>query len=127
MPQVTPDCKYPNLIKISSYFFDIKYTSESEGYLSIEELSPEFNSKDAIKKVNALPFKNDFGNFKVNHERTIIISLELGVIVSSGDFRAKIKKNYFENVLEINAKKINIEIIIIMNAKKILIYHLLKN
>ena len=36
MPQVTPDCKYPNLIKISSYFFDIEYTSESEGYFLLE-------------------------------------------------------------------------------------------
>ena len=76
MPQVTSYCKYPNLIKISSYFFYIKYTSESEGYLSIGELSPEFNNKDAIKKVNALPCKNDFGNIKVNHEKTTIISPE---------------------------------------------------
>ena len=92
---------------------------------SIGELSPEFNNKDAIKKVNALPCKNDFGNIKVNHERTTIISPVLGIIVSSGDYRTKIKKIFLKKWLEINAKKINMEIIIIMNAKKILIYHLL--
>lgn len=100
---------------ISSYFFNIKYTSESEGYLSIGELPPEYNNKDAIKKANALPCQNGlsdnslcwdlkfndikFGNIKVNRERTATISPELGVIVGSGEYRTKIKENYFEKVL----------------------------
>jgi len=100
---------------ISSYFFSIKYTSESEGYLSIGELPPEYNNKDAIKRANALPRQsgttdnslywdlkfNDikFGNIKVNRERTATISPELGVILGSGEYRTKIKENYFEKVL----------------------------
>ena len=100
---------------ISSYFFDIKYTSESEGYLSVGELPPEYNNKDAIKKANALPCQNGlsdnslcwdlkfndikFGNIKVNRERTATISPELGAIVSSEEYMTKIKENYFEKVL----------------------------
>jgi hypothetical protein len=100
---------------ISSYFFDIKYTSESEGYLSIGELPPEYDNKDAIKRANALPRQNGmsdnslywdlkfndikFGNIKVNRERTATISPELGIIIGSGEYRTKIKENYFEKVL----------------------------
>lgn len=109
---------FDNLKKIgaiSSYFFNIKYTSESEGYLSIGEFPPEYNNKDAIKKAYALTCLNglttdsvcwdlkfndiNFGNIKVSRERAATIAPEYGVIMASGEYWTKIKENYFEKVL----------------------------
>ena len=113
---------------ISSYIFNINYTSDNEGFLSIGEFPSQYNDnvekeKDAIKKTNALPCSNDhmsnndlcwqlkfndvkFGDIKVNRDREAEIMPELGFIKGTKEYQTKIEENYF-NKYHNNTCKLN--------------------
>ena len=100
---------------ISSYIFNLNYTSDNEGFLSIGEFPSLYNDnkeEDAIKKTNALPCSNDyisnndlcwqlkfndveFGDIKVNRDRGADIMPELGFIKGTKEYQTKIHENYF--------------------------------
>ena len=103
---------------ISSHIFNLFYTSDNEGYLSIGELPFQFKDNQneySQKKVNALPCENQnginndlcwylkfndikFGDIKVNRERDADISPDFGVIKGTQEYMEKIKINYFDKL-----------------------------
>ena len=112
------NCLY-KIDAISSYNIYFKYTSDSEGFLSIGEFPSEYSQKK-LKMTNALPCQTDtytslcwflkfndinFGDIKVNRDRTATISPELGFIIGSEEFRIKIRENYFEKFLNDKCKE----------------------
>ena len=100
-----------NANAISSYVFNLNYSSDNEGYLSIGEFQPKFSDKtdENIRRTNALPCRNDdknlcwnlkfnditFGDIKVNRDREAEITPELGVIVGTKEYMQKIEENFF--------------------------------
>ena len=100
---------------LNSYIFNLKYTSDSEGYLSI---GGEFNkNEEGLKRAKALPCINDndvynnlcwylkfndikFGDIKVNRQRDALIAPELGFIRGSNEYWQKIEENYFDKILK---------------------------
>ena len=99
---------------INSYIFNLKYTSDSEGYLSIGEFN---KNEEGVKRAKALPCINDnyiynnlcwylkfndikFGDIKVNRQREALIAPELGFIRGSNEYRQKIEENYFDKILK---------------------------
>ena len=101
---------------ISSYVFEINYSSDNEGYLSIGEFPQKFTDKtdENIRRANALPCSNDdknlcwnlkfndisFGDIKVNRDRDATLTPELGVIVGTKEYMQKIEENYFGKSLK---------------------------
>ena len=100
---------------ISSHIFNLNYTSDNEGFLSIGELPSQYNDNkdnDVIKTAVALPCSNDyisnndlcwqlkfndveFGDIKVNRDRGADIMPELGFIKGTKEYQTKIHENYF--------------------------------
>ena len=101
---------------ISSYIFNLNYTSDNEGYLSIGEYPPELKDdkkKEELKRTKALPCENNadinrndlcwnlkfndikFGDIKVYRERDAKIDPGLGFIRGTSEYLQKIEGNYF--------------------------------
>lgn len=109
---------------ISSHIFNLNYTSDNEGFLSIGEFPSQYNEnneKDVIKRTTALPCNNDyasnndlcwelkfndveFGDIKVNRDRGAEIIPELGFIKGTKEYQTKIQENYFSKYHNNNCK-----------------------
>ena len=109
---------------ISSPVFNLNYTSDKEGYLSIGEYPSQYNDNSGtIKKTNALPCSNgnnelcwylkfndiQFGDIKVNREREAEISPGLEFIKGTKEYMEKIRDNYFGKILKNECKEIEYE------------------
>lgn len=105
---------------ISSPIFNLYYTTDKEGYLSIGELPSQNNDEKntySIKRTKPLPCTSDgglnsdlcwylkfndikFGDIKANRDRGAEIVPEIGFIKGTLDYKEKIIGNYFNKELE---------------------------
>lgn len=97
---------------IDEYYWNIKYTSDLEGYFILGGYPPDYGEEKFIKTSNALPCDegdanlcwnlrfNDikFGEIDVNRDRTAEIRPELGFIVGTGEYKQKISDNFFDKL-----------------------------
>lgn len=94
---------------ISEEYWNLKYTSDNEGFFMIGEYPEEYNEEDWIRKTNALPCEEEgsnlcwnlkfndvkFGEINVNRDRTAKISPEFEFIIGTGEYEQKITENFF--------------------------------
>ena len=102
---------------ISKYLWNLKYTSDTEGYLSIGQFPKEYINEEGIRRAKAMECNsqsltnsdthlcwylkfNDikFGDIKVNRDRIAKLSPELGIIIGTFEYMIKIEENYFSKL-----------------------------
>ena len=106
---------------ISEEYWNLKYTSDNEGYFLIGEYPSEYNDENWVRKTNALPceeessnlcwnFKfNDirFGEINVNRDRTAKINPEFEFIIGTVEYEQKISENFFNKLNNKCEKKLS--------------------
>ena len=97
---------------ISEYYWNIKYTSDLEGYFLLGEYPKEYSNDKFLRKANAKPCKEEdanicwilkfndikFGEIDVNRERSAEISPEIGFIIGTVEYKQKISDNFFNKL-----------------------------
>ena len=106
---------------ISEEYWNIKYTSDDEGYVLIGEYPSEYKDEKGIRTASGLPCSDDntdlcwnlkfndikFGEINVNRDRTAKISPELAYIVGTGEYQQKISENFFDKLADKCQKKLS--------------------
>ena len=95
---------------ISKEYWNLKYTSDNEGYFLLGEFPSEYNDENSLRKTNALPCEEDnpnlcwklkfndikFGDINVNRDRIAKIFPEFEFIIGTGEYEQKISENFFK-------------------------------
>ena len=109
-PNIYSFLKKENIISLE--YWNMKYTSENEGYFIIGEYPIEYQDEKNIRTANSLPCNDEdhdlcwylrfndikFGEINVNRDRTAKISPELEFIIGTGEYQQKISENFFDKL-----------------------------
>ena len=106
---------------ISEEFWNLKYTSDNEGYFILGEYPSEYSEENWVRKTNAFtcgPESTDlcwtlkfndikFGEINVNRDRVARISPEFELIYGTGEYEYKITENFFDKLNDKCEKKLS--------------------
>ena len=106
---------------ISEEYWNLKYTSDNEGYFLLGEYPPEYTDEKNLRKTNSLPCNEEstylcwslkfndikFGEINVNRDRNAKITPEFGFIVGTGEYELKISENFFNKLNNKCQKKLS--------------------
>ena len=106
---------------ISEEYWNLKYTSENEGYFILGEYPSEYSEENWVRKTNAFtcgPESTDlcwnlkfndikFGEINVNRDRVARLNPEFEFIIGTGEYEYKISENFFDKLTNKCQKKLS--------------------
>ena len=106
---------------ISEEYWNLKYTSENEGYFILGEYPAEYSEENWVRKTNAFtcgPESTDlcwnlkfndikFGEINVNRDRVARLNPEFEFIIGTGEYEYKISENFFDKLTNKCQKKLS--------------------
>ena len=106
---------------ISEEYWNLKYTSDNEGYFILGEYPSEYSEENWVRKINAftcgpestnlcwtLKFNDiKFGEISVNRDRVARLNPEFEFIIGTGEYDYKISENFFNKLNNKCEKKLS--------------------